>query len=105
MAEQLSTEAFESLLGSEKGLVLIDFYADWCGPCKMMAPVVEQIAEEYAGKLTVGKINTDEAQKLVMKYNIMSIPTLMLFQNGQPVDMAVGVQSFAELKELVEKYL
>lgn len=105
MAVKVSEAEFQELIQKEQGLILIDFYADWCGPCKMMAPLVDQIATEYEGKLTVGKVNTDEAQKAAFKYNIMSIPTLMLFKNGQPVDMAVGVQSAAELRELIDKNL
>ncbi len=105
MAAKVSEAEFQELIQKEQGLILIDFYADWCGPCKMMAPLVDQIATEYEGKLTVGKVNTDEAQKVAFKYNIMSIPTFMLFKNGQPVDMAVGVQSAAELRELIDKNL
>lgn len=105
MAQKLNQEGFQELIEKESGLILIDFYADWCGPCKMMAPVVEQIAVEYEGKVVVGKINTDEAQKLAFTYNIMSIPTLMLFKGGQPVDMAVGMQSASELRQLIDKNL
>lgn len=105
MVTKLSEAEFQELIQKEQGLILIDFYADWCGPCKMMAPLVDQIAEEYEGKLNVGKVNTDEAQKLAVMYNIMSIPTLMLFRGGQPVDMAVGMQSAAELKALIDKNL
>ena len=73
--------------------VLVDFYADWCVPCKMMAPVVESLAGELKGKARVGKINVDENQDLAMEYNVMSIPTLLVFKNGKVTASAVGVQS------------
>ena len=73
--------------------VLVDFYADWCGPCKMLAPVVHEIAEEQAENFTVGKINIDESMELAQKYGVQSIPTLICFKNGEPVQQKVGVQS------------
>jgi thioredoxin len=72
--------------------VLIDFWAEWCGPCKMIAPIVEQIAGEYSGKLKVGKLDADQNQEVIMKYRVMSIPTLILFKGGQPVEVIVGYQ-------------
>lgn len=85
--------------------VLVDFYADWCGPCKMMAPVIEQIAGEYDGKLKVGKCNTDENMALAQQYRIASIPTLMVFKAGQAVATYIGVMSKDELCEKIEKEL
>jgi len=79
----------QDVLASEKP-VLVDFYADWCGPCKMMAPVIDQIAKEYSGKLTVGKLDVDHAQSIAMRYGVMGIPTLGLFQGGRLVDRLVG---------------
>lgn len=72
--------------------VLVDFWAEWCGPCKMIAPIVDQIAEEYAGKLKVGKLDADTNQEVLMRYGIMGIPTLILFKNGQPVERITGYQ-------------
>jgi len=70
--------------------VLVDFWAEWCGPCKAIAPIVEEISNELEGKLKVGKVNIDEAQDLAAKFNVMSIPTLLLFKGGEPVDQIVG---------------
>ena len=78
--------------------VLVDFWASWCGPCKMLAPTVAQIAEEQEGKIKVGKVNVDEEQELALEYRVMSIPTLILFKNGEAVAQSVGVQP----KEQVE---
>ena len=83
--------------------VFVDFYADWCGPCKMMAPVVEKLAEKYDGKLKVGKCNVDEENEIAGKYRIMSIPTMMIFVNGEVKETIVGAVSQAELENLIEK--
>ena len=77
--------------------VLVDFYADWCGPCKAMAPVVEELAEEYAGKVKVGKINVDNAMDIATKYRIMSIPTFMVFKGSEAVAKMIG--SVCRIKE------
>lgn len=81
---------FQSSVLESAEPVLVDFYADWCGPCKMMAPVVEELAGEYAGKLTVGKLDTDQNPDIAMRYQIMGIPTLGLFRDGRLVDRLVG---------------
>jgi thioredoxin 1 len=72
--------------------VLVDFWAEWCGPCKMIAPLVDQIATEYSDKIKVAKLDADENQDILMRYNVMSIPTLILFKAGQPVETIVGYQ-------------
>ena len=74
-------------------VVLIDFWATWCGPCRMLAPVVEEVAAEFEGKVVVAKCNVDEAREVAMQYRIMSIPTLIYFKNGEVVDKTVGVVS------------
>ncbi|MBQ3641408.1 MAG: thioredoxin [Butyrivibrio sp.] len=85
------TEAnFEAEVLKSETPVLVDFYADWCGPCKMMAPVVEKLAEQYDGKVKVGKVNSDDESALAAKYNIMSIPAFLIFKNGEVIDTATG---------------
>ncbi|MBI5216588.1 MAG: thioredoxin [Ignavibacteriae bacterium] len=84
--------------------VLVDFWAPWCGPCRMVAPVVEQLASEFAGKVKVVKLNTDENQQTAETYGIMSIPTLAIFKNGQVVDGVVGAVPKNVLKEKLNKY-
>jgi len=85
-----------------QGLVLVDFWAVWCGPCQMVAPVVEEIAGEYEGKLKVVKLNTDENPDVASKYRIMGIPTLMFFKNGAAVDQVVGAVPKAQLKAKID---
>ena len=98
---KLESKNFESeVLNSEK-VVLVDFYADWCGPCKMMSPVIESIAEELGEKVKVGKVNVDENQDLAIKYNVMSIPTMIIFKNGMAMKSFIGVTDKNDiLKEL-----
>lgn len=94
----------EEVLNSELP-VLVDFYADWCGPCKMMAPIVERVAEEYEGKLKVGKCNTDENMPLAQKYRIASIPTFMIFKGGEPVATFMGAMSADDLCDKLDEYI
>lgn len=90
MAIEITDGNFEQeVLNSEKP-VLIDFWAVWCGPCRMVSPIVDEISKDYDGKITVGKMNVDENRNIPMKYGIMSIPTLLIFKNGQVVDKLVG---------------
>ena len=100
-----TTQKFESeVLNSDKP-VLVDFYADWCGPCKMMAPVVEELAELYDGKAKVGKLNVDNNEEIAMKYGVMSIPTLLVIKNGQVEAKMVGVQKREVLMDALDKAL
>lgn len=100
MEIKLSSENFEKeVLKSEKP-VLVDFYADWCGPCNAMAPVIEELATELDGKAKVGKINVDENSDIAVEYNVMSIPTLIIFQNGKEEKRLVGLRDKEELLNL-----
>jgi len=105
MAEILTTETFKEKVTEAKGTVLVDFFATWCGPCKMIAPVVEQLAEEYAGKAAVYKLDVDETQDIAMQYGIMSIPTLVFFKDGEEAERIRGALSGTELREALERNL
>ncbi len=102
MAEQIKTQDFETKVKAADKPVLVDFYADWCGPCKMMSPVIEKLAEEFAGKAYVYKMNTDADGALAAGLGIMSIPTMILFRNGEEVDRVVGVVPEATLRGKLE---
>ena len=96
---KLNSDNFEEeVLKSEKK-VLVDFYADWCGPCKMMAPVIEEIAKDFSDKVKVCKLNVDEAPDIAGNYGVMSIPTLIIFENGNVIDTTVGLTSRSEIIE------
>lgn len=85
--------------------VLIDFWAEWCGPCRMVGPVVEELAGEYAGKAKIGKIDVDSNQELAGSFGVSSIPTLLLFKGGKPVNGVVGVRSKADLARMIDEAL
>lgn len=90
MAMKLDSSNFDSVLETKNMPVMVDFWATWCGPCRMVAPVIEQVAEEYEGRAIVGKVDVDECGDLAMRYGVMSIPTVMVFVNGQPVAKQIG---------------
>jgi thioredoxin 1 len=85
--------------------VLVDFWAEWCGPCKMIAPVLDELASEYDGKVKIGKVNIDDHQQLAINYGINSIPTLLFFKNGQVADQVVGMRSKRDLKASFDRVL
>ena len=107
MAEPIEvTEAnWDELVLQSDLPVLVDFWADWCGPCKMIAPSVHEMAEEFDGKLMVGKVDVDNAPNIAMKYGIRSIPALIFFKGGQPVDQIVGAVPKGVLKSKIEAVL
>ncbi|MCF0230525.1 MAG: thioredoxin, partial [Parasporobacterium sp.] len=86
----ITNENFESEVVNSDIPVLVDFWAEWCGPCRMLAPAIAEIEQEYAGKVKVGKVNIDEEMELALKFGVVSIPTVILFKGGQPVSTSVG---------------
>lgn len=99
----LNQQNFDEI--TSKGVVLVDFWATWCGPCKMMAPNVEEIATEYKGKVTVGKVDVDECQELATRFGIMSISTLIVFKDGEKKEVLVGYRLKMQIAQVLDKYL
>ena len=99
----LNQQNFDEI--TSRGVVLVDFWATWCGPCKMMAPNVEEIATEYKGKVTVGKVDVDECQELATRFGIMSIPTLIVFKDGEKKEVLVGYRLKMQIAQVLDKYL
>ena len=102
MEIELYKETFEQEVLQSDIPVLVDFWATWCVPCKMIAPIVKEIADEYDGKILVGKVNVDEEPDLTMQYNVSSIPTLMVFKNGQLVNKAIGYREKDEILKMLK---
>jgi len=96
---------FDKVVLQAKIPVLVDFWADWCGPCRMVAPLVEELAEEYEGRVSFGKVNVDKNPKVASQYGIMSIPTLIIFKGGKPVSNIVGFRPKNELKKSLDAAL
>ena len=104
-AAQVTDSTFKQEVLESEAPVLVDFWAPWCGPCRMVAPVVDEISEQYDGKVKVVKVNSDENPSVASQYGIRSIPTLMIFKGGQRVDMVVGAVPKTTLANTLEKYL
>ncbi|MGB3533186.1 MAG: thioredoxin [Microcoleaceae cyanobacterium] len=104
-SQAVTDSDFKQEVIESKVPVLVDFWAPWCGPCRMVGPVVEEIAEQYKGQIKVVKLNTDENPQVASQYGIRSIPTLMIFKDGQRVDMVVGAVPKTTLSNTLEKYL
>ena len=100
----LSTDSFENEVTATDGPVLVDFWSEWCGPCKMIAPILDEIAGEYEG-IKIAKLNVDEAPDVARQFDVMSIPTLIVFENGEPSKRIVGAKSKANLLEELNEYL
>ncbi|MBE5830642.1 MAG: thioredoxin [Butyrivibrio sp.] len=105
MDYSLNSQNFEQDVLKSSIPVLVDFSADWCGPCKMMAPVIDELADMYEGELKVGKINVDQSPDIAQKYNVMSIPMFAFFKNGEVVETAVGALNKAKLQAIIDKVL
>ena len=104
MAKIATNTSFEELLQSEK-LVIVDFWATWCGPCRMLSPLLDEVEEEMADKIEVVKVNVDDADEIAMRFRIMSIPTLLFFKNGAMVDRSVGAVPKSALVEKINANL
>jgi thioredoxin 1 len=102
---ELTDDNFEAEVLQSETPALIDFWAEWCMPCKMLAPTIEELAGEYAGKLKVGKVDTDANRSISMKFGISAIPTLILFKNGEVVKKFVGLQQKSDLKAAIDEVL
>lgn len=104
MAQVFTAESFEQVVAGDKP-VLVDFFATWCGPCRMIAPIVEELASEMEGKAVVGKVNVDEEPGLAQRFGVMSIPTLIVMKSGKVVEQAVGARGKADIVAMIERHL
>ena len=103
--EIVSDATFEETVGGAETPVLVDFWAEWCGPCKMIAPTLDEIATEHEGKLRIAKLNVDDNPETAMRYNVMSIPTLILFKDGEPKKRMIGAKGKGQLLEELNEFL
>jgi len=102
---EVTNDNFGTTVGKSEVPILVDFWASWCGPCRMVAPVLEELADELDGKLRIGKVNVDENQELAMQFRVSSIPAFVLFKNGQAVDRAVGAMPKGGFKSFLASHL
>ena len=101
---QLNTETFDEAVAKDK-VTLVDFFAEWCGPCKMQTPILHKVADEYSDKMNFGAVNVDESEEIAAKYGVQSIPTLMVFKNGEVVKRAEGMKNESQLKDWLKEYI
>jgi len=99
----LTTENFAEKVVKSQVPTLVDFWAEWCGPCKMISPILDELADEYAGRVNIGKVNIDDHQSLAAEYGVRAIPTLLLFHNGEVTEQIVGLRSKRDLKASFDK--
>lgn len=108
MSEQIvniTNDTFQEVVLNSEKPVVVDFWASWCGPCRMVAPIMEELANDYDGKVQIAKVNVDDQGELAAQFRIMSIPTVLIFKNGQMVEKVVGARAKGEFVELIEKQL
>jgi thioredoxin 1 len=101
----LTDTTFDEIIGASDEPLLVDFWAEWCGPCKMIAPILDEIAAEHAGKLRVAKVNVDDNPDVARRYDVMSIPTLIVFQDGQPAKRLVGAKGKGQLLNELDVFI
>ena len=104
-ARALTNETFNELVADAKGVTLVDFWAEWCGPCRMLAPVVDEIADDFAGRAGIYKVNVDDEGELAARFGVMTIPTLFVFKDGRVADKIVGVVPKAQIVAAIEAAL
>jgi thioredoxin 1 len=105
MAFEFTDANFKEVAIEKNGLAVVDFWAEWCGPCRMVTPIIEEVSREYAEKATIGKVNVDENPETSMQFGIRSIPTILFIKDGEVVDKHVGVISKPALKQKIDSYL
>ena len=105
MALHVTDATFEEVVMKSDKLVMVDFWAEWCGPCRMVGPVVEQLGDEYPAVLVASKLDVDNNPAIARKYRVMNIPTILFFKNGEEVDKVVGAVPKAKLEEIVQKHI
>lgn len=102
---KIDEDNFQTFVLNNKKAVLVDFWASWCMPCRAVAPIVEELADDLAGSVVVAKVNVDECESIAQCYKVMSIPTLMVFRDGQPVEQMIGLRSKQQIFEMVKKHI
>jgi len=101
MAAKLTKDTFDQTIA--EGLTLVDFWAEWCGPCRMLGPVIDELAKKYEDQYKICKVNVDEEEELAVRYGVMTIPTVILFKDGQELDKRIGVHPVAEFEKMLER--